>query len=410
MSDYKPLEGLRVVEMGQMVAASSCCRMLADWGADVIKLEGTKKGDNMRSFPAGQRLPIEEDYNPMFDNLNANKRGVAYDTFTDEGREVVYKLLETADVFVSNYRPQVLKGAKMDWETLHERFPHLIMAQLNGYGEKGEESERPGYDTSCFWARSGFLHSQAMEGGYPVYTAMGVGDTFTATAMLSSVMAAVEARRTTGEGDYIMIGLYNVGIWGLSLPIVASQFEGSLISYPTSRTKGSPLALSYQCKDGRWFLPQVTNYAKEAAAFYATVGAADVAADADCATFATMADSGKVGAVSDRLKALFAQRDAAEWSAAFAEVGLVGEVLNGYVDAIDDRQALDNEYVFDMCYPNGEHARLVRPGFRSEKAGAADFSRGPVLGQHSVEVLRELGYDDGQIESLIEAGLVAQHA
>ena len=173
MEQYKPLKGVKVVELSLMVASASCGRMMADWGADVIKLENTKGGDNFRKWPLSIGAPADDDFDPIFDNLNANKRAVSIDTRTKEGQEIVYRLLEDADVFLTNLRTEALRKQGLDYDTLKEKFPKLVMCQLDGYGPKGEEAGRPGYDNTAFWARGGFMYSQAVYGDsndtYPVY-------------------------------------------------------------------------------------------------------------------------------------------------------------------------------------------------------------------------------------------------
>ena len=132
MKGHKPLQGVKVVELSLMVAAASCGRMMADWGADVIKVENTKGGDNFRKWPLGIGAPADDDYDPLFDNLNANKRAISLDTKTPAGREVMYRLLSGADVFLTNLRNEALKKSGLDYDTLHAKFPKLVMAQLDG--------------------------------------------------------------------------------------------------------------------------------------------------------------------------------------------------------------------------------------------------------------------------------------
>ena len=199
MEQYRPLEGVKVVELSLMVASASCGRMMADWGADVIKVENTKGGDNFRKWPLGIGAPAEDDFDPIFDNLNANKRAISLDTSTEKGRAVMDKLLENADVFLTNLRTSALKKSGLDYDSLKKRFPKLVMTQLDGYGEKGEEASRPGYDNTAFWARGGFLYSQSVYGDspdtYPVYMPMGFGDVTCAMGMMAATVSAVLAAR-----------------------------------------------------------------------------------------------------------------------------------------------------------------------------------------------------------------------
>ena len=226
MEQYKPLKGVKVVELSLMVASASCGRMMADWGADVIKLENTKGGDNFRKWPLSIGAPADDDFDPIFDNLNANKRAVSIDTRTKEGQEIVYRLLEDADVFLTNLRTEALSKQGLDYDTLKGKFPKLVMCQLDGYGPKGEEAGRPGYDNTAFWARGGFMYSQAVYGDsndtYPVYMPMGFGDTTCALGMMAATVSAVLSARQTGKGDRVAFTELQHG-WQTSLFPVPSM-------------------------------------------------------------------------------------------------------------------------------------------------------------------------------------------
>lgn len=186
MEQYQPLKGVKVIELSLMVASSTCGRMLADFGADVIKVENTGIGDTFRRWPASVGAPVQDDYNPLFDSLNANKRAISINLKTEKGQELMYGLLEDADVFLTNVRSEGLKHMNLDYDSLKDRFPKLVVAQLIGYGEKGPDKDKPGYDNTAFWARGGFLYSQAVgregEKPYPLYMPMGFGDTACAMA------------------------------------------------------------------------------------------------------------------------------------------------------------------------------------------------------------------------------------
>lgn len=409
MSEYKPLEGIRVVELGNQVAAASCCRMMADWGADVVKLEQIGKPDTMRKWPAGMRVPADEDFNPIFDNLNANKRGFSVDMFNDEGREAAYKLLETADIFVSNLRTKALAKSGFDWDTLHAKFPKLIMAQLNGYGELGEEADRPGYDTTAFWPRSGFLYCQAVQGDYPVYIPMGMGDVITSMGILFNVMAALDARCKTGEGDYVMASLYGTAIWTLAIPMVASRYHDGKVQFPVTRESGSPFGTPYKCADEKWFLPQVVNFARDHQKYYHVLGMDNLIGDPIWENRANITGETNVQLIH-MCEEAFSKKTSREWMEAFTEADLAGEIMYGYDDILTDPQALVNEFIYDMEYPNGKSAKLVRSALRSREAGLPEFKPGPMIGQHTAEVLAELGYDQAQIDAMIADGAAEQHA
>lgn len=410
MEQYKPLQGVKVVELSLMVASASCGRMMADWGADVIKVENTKGGDNFRKWPLGIGAPAEDDYDPLFDNLNANKRAISLDTSTETGREVMYRLLENADVFLTNLRTSALKKSELDYDSLKERFPKLVMTQLDGYGEKGEESSRPGYDNTAFWARGGFLYSQSVYGdneqAYPVYMPMGFGDVTCAMGMMAATVSAVMAARTTGKGDRVSLSLYGTAVWLANILVSGSQYGFTL---PKRREDSSPFGAPFKCSDGRWFMPQVVNFSRDAATYYKILGADDMV---DNPVYASRVNFNKTeicGPVIHRFEKIFATKTAEEWRQLFEETGLCCEILYGYGDILTDPQAQANDFIYQMKYDNGKEAALVRSCLRSERMGLPQFNRGPMLGEHTVRILEELGYDKENIDAMLAAGAVKQH-
>ena len=406
----KPLQGLKVIELSIQVAAASCGRMMADWGAEVIKVENTKGGDTFRKWPLGIGAPADDDFDPLFDNLNSNKRAISIDLKTEAGREVMYRLLETADVFVTNNQTKALEHMGIDYPTLKEKFPRLVMAQLYGYGEKGEEANRPGYDNTAFWARGGFLYSQSVYGDsddtYPVYMPMGFGDVTCSLGLMAAIVSAVLAARQTGKGDHVSLSLYGTAIWLANVLITGSQYGFKM---PKRRENSSPFGATFKCADGRWFLPQIVNFNRDAAGYFHLLGCDDMIGDPRYATRAQFNDPKISGPVIERFEKVYATKTAEEWKKLFQEANFSCEILYAYDDILTDPQAIANDFVYTMNYPNGKQAKLVRPCLRSENAGMAEYKQGPMLGEHTVEIMKELGYSDEQIQKMLDDGSALQH-
>lgn len=410
MNSYKPLQGITVIELSLMVASASCGRMMADWGANVIKVENTKGGDNFRKWPLGIGAPADDDFNPLFDNLNANKRAISLNTSSEAGREVMYRLLQNADVFLTNLKNSTLRKSGLDYDTLKEKFPRLVMAQLDGYGEKGDEASRPGYDNTAFWARGGFLYSQSVYGDsddtYPVYMPMGFGDVTCAMGMMAATVSAILAAKQTGKGDRVSLSLYGTAVWLANILVSGSQYGFKM---PKRRENSSPFGACYKCLDQRWFMPQIVNFSRDAELFYRLLGADDMVGDP---RYMSRANFNKVeicAPVIKRFEKIFATKTAEEWNNLFSEHGLCCEILYGYDDILTDPQAIANNFIYTMKYPNGKEASLIRSCLRSERMGLPQFNPGPMLGEHTISILQELGYSSQEIVQMLANGAVKQH-
>lgn len=410
MEQHKPLQGIKVVEQSIQVAASSCGRMMADWGADVIKVENTKGGDTFRKWPLGIGAPADDDYDPIFDNLNSNKRAISLDLKSEAGRQVMYRLLADADVFLTNNRTEALERMGLDYATLKEKFPRLVMCQLEGYGSKGPDAGRPGYDSTAFWARSGFMSSQATYGddgsGYPVYMPMGFGDATCALGLMAATVSAVLSARQTGRGDHVTTSLYGMAVWLANIMISGSQYGYSMSK---KRSESSPFGAPFKCADGRWFMPQIVNFNRDAPEYFKLLGCDDMIGDPRYAKRANFNKLEIVQPVMERFEKIYATKTAQEWRDLFVSKNMSCEILATYNDILTDEQALANDFIYTMEYPNGKSAKLVRTPLRSENAGLPPFERGPMLGEHTVSIMKDLGYCQEEIDQLLADGVVMQH-
>ena len=267
----KPLEGIKVVELSTYVAAPSTARMLADMGAEVIKVE-TVTGDQWRA-QGRLFLNTTDDENPYFDIYNIGKKCISINIKDPEGKELMEKLIADADIFITNTRANSLKKLGFDSETLRAKYPRLIFASIDGYGPQGPEAGKPGFDNLAFWARSGFMSDIPIktEDSYPLPVTSGVGDCVTGGFLLANICTALYKRQITGEGDSICVSLYNCGIWVMSAMMLrADPHYGG--HYPVGPNCGDPLTYSYKCSDGEQVIISERIYEKDAPLIYELLG------------------------------------------------------------------------------------------------------------------------------------------
>ena len=376
------LADLRVVELGVWVAAPAAAALLADWGADVIKVE-PPTGDPMRqvfgSLGIGDDLP-----NPAFALDNRGKRSVVLDLRSDEGTAQMEELLASADVFVTNLRPDALDKLGLEPHATVERHPRLVYASVSGYGLQGEDRNRPTYDIGAFWARSGLSRQMADGDGNPLNARGGIGDHITGLATLSGILAAVLEQRSTGVGRVVEVSLLRTGAyvlgWDLGIQMAMGKVAGA---EPRDRNQ-APLMNPYRTADDKWFFFTGLEAARHLPAVLRALDRPDLFDDprfADARSIRT--HRSEVIAVLDEI---IATRTMAEWAERFDAEGAWWAPAQTPAEVVEDPQFRANHGLVEV---EGS-GRLVRGpvSFSDVEPGPA----GPVpgLGQHTQEVLDEL--------------------
>ncbi|HEX4431368.1 MAG TPA: CoA transferase, partial [Frankiaceae bacterium] len=235
----KPLAGVRVVELAVVIAGPAAAAMLGDWGADVVKVE-PHAGDPHRANTQTAYFELD----------NRNKRSICLDLKLEVGREILLRLLEDADVFVTNLRPAALAGLRLDYATLTERFPRLVYASITGYGQAAPE--KAGYDIGAFWSRAGIALALTPEGDAPPVSRPGLGDHPTGLAMVAGIAGALFQRERTGQGSLVETSLLRTGLYVLGSDLVV-QMAGDRPVRGLRRALYNPLLACYQSQDGKWF-------------------------------------------------------------------------------------------------------------------------------------------------------------
>ena len=401
----KPLEGIRVIEFSTMLAGPMTARLLAEWGADVIKVE-TLKGDPWRAQAGTSLSPKTACANPNFDMQNINKRFVALNLRTEAGKEAMLRLLAGADVFVTNNREQALVAMGMDYSHLKERFPRLVFAHVLGYGSEGPEKNRPGYDYTAFCARTGFLADFAPAGGPPVNTVAGVGDHCVAVALAGGIAAALLRREKTGEGDCVDVSLLQMGTFIFTCGLL-NGFNGR--QYPRSRYDCAHAGSNtYQGSDGEWMYLAVVDYQKKFSTFCRVIGHEELLEDERFSTQeAYYRNAEQLTRILDEI---FRTKPIEYWHRLLDENDLPHEVCRHFKDVPYDPQVIANHYAFLHTYEDGTKTVMTNGPVHFgtvDPAGIPCAISGNV-GKDSREVLLEVGYTEEEIRELIGHGAAAE--
>lgn len=401
-----PLTGVKVLDLTTFVAAPVCCRLMADMGADVIKVE-RPDGDTWRVTGKGYNpTRFSDEQNPVFDIYNSGKRCIALDLKSKEGMEVFHKLLAQADVFVTNTRPAALRRLGISYEDLKDQYPGLIYGIVEGYGEKGPAKDDPAFDTTAFWSRSGFLRDMAPAGEHyaPVLPPFGVGDTVTGYLLLSQVLAALYRKSQTGLGDFVCSSLYHNGIFTMgTMQIITQEPWGR--SYPTTRIAYGVPGGTYCCGDGEYIFVSI-GYAEKKLLplLYKMIGREDLLSHPKFCDGPTGRKHPEE--YYEIFRQAFLSQPAAHWLKLAREYDMPIVPMNHFKDVTKDEQAWANNYLEHMHYPNGNVDIMPRSPLEMASLGPVDTKQAPLIGAHTDSVLADLGYCAEEIEAMKASGAI----
>ena len=388
------LKGFKVVELASNIAAPGAAGMLADWGAEVIKVEHPS-GDPQRY---GFETLTPDGESPIFQLDNRGKRSVVLDIQTPEGHAALIKLIERADVFLTNRRPRMLKRAKIDWETLRQVNPRLIYASVTGYGLEGPEADLPGYDVAAYWSRAGVAAIMIPKGEEPFALRTGIGDHTCSLATVSAIMTAAYEREKTGVGRLVETSLIRSGVYSVGSDMSVYLRLRRLSSTRPRKNSLQPLTNFYRSSDGRWVCMMPKDNRKDWPKICKAAGREDLIEDprfrsdrlrnTNCPELIGILDEA------------FATLPYEEMARRFVEADLVWAPVQSPAQLAQDPQAWAAGCFVET--PDGKGGAFEAPAVPVRFPGEADGPKGPApaLGQHTAEVLEELGYSKADIAEL----------
>mgnify|MGYP003404378226 CR=1 FL=1 len=394
----KPLEGIKVIEMSTMLAGPMTARILAEWGADVIKVE-TLNGDAWRKQAGTTVSPCTPVANPNFDVQNMNKRFLSINMRTENGKAIMDKLLKDADVFVTNYRVKALEGMGLAYDQIKDKFPKLIHASVLGYGEKGPDKDKPGYDYTAFFSRTGLMADLVPAGGAPLIPVGGIGDHSVSVALVGGICAALYKRSITGKGDRVDVALLQSAIFILCTGIL-NGFNGRKL--PRTRLDcGHACSNTYQGSDGEWFYLALIDY-RRFGELCNLLELPDVAKDPRFNTQKAYYDNKT--ALTKIFDKKFAEHTVPYWHKLFEEHDIPHEILYHFKDVPNDKQVLANNYMYHYEYSDGTKTVFSNGpvSFASVDNSANTCKTSKHLGGDTEEILKELGYSKEEIAKMAE--------
>lgn len=396
-----PLKGIKVIEYANFVAAPICGRVLADWGAEVIKIEPSF-GDSMRIVGIQWCFPATEEENPMFEIENSGKKDIVIDTNTKEGVEIIYKLLEDADVFLTNTRQKALDKSGLNYEEVKKRAPHIIYAHLLGYGDKGPAKDNPAFDYTAYFSRGGVAASLMEKGTSPANPVAGLGDHYAGMSLAGGIMAALYKRKETGLGERVTVSLFHTAVFGMGIMVSAAHYGYEMPI--TRRQPPNPLNTTFKCADDKWIQLAFFQYDKWFPNFCNTVIERPDLIGSKYSTLRSAVNYVEEFVVM--MEEEFIKRPIDEWCERLQAAGIPHEKLATPSDVLVDPQCWENDYLIKHTYENGHEGVIFSTPVMFTEAEKGEYRRAPKLGEHTKEIMTGIGMSDKEFDELKEKGVI----
>lgn len=402
-----PLEGIKVVDFSTFVAAPTAARFMADWGAEVAKIESLK-GDDYRSWGEIYRASISDDENPVFAVPNINKKMVALNVKTPEGLEIIKKIIAEADIFITNVRMDSLKKIGLTYEDVKIIKPDIIYGFLSGFGINGADATRPGLDAAAFFTRGAAGDWRDPE-DFPARPPVAFGDMVTAGWFLSGLLTALCAKQRTGKGTFITTSLYSTSLWcGSSAVVYAQEPYGNPVQRPNGKNQpNSPFMTHYRCKDGEWIWIGLQNYnAGGYEKVCRALGLEELVEDERYSTLKEVKKPENLNVFLAIVREKFMSKTADEWSKILIEKDIIHEKHRHYRDITKDPQAWENGYFSNVNFPSGTNLAMANPPVAFSEYNISKIEVPTAIGRDTEEFLIRFGYSPAEVERLRKTGIV----
>ena len=394
--------GLKVVDLSSFVAGPSAAVILSDFGADVIKVE-PPHGDPWRFAHKIPAQPLSDDAYPWH-LANRNKRSITLNLKSPAAHQVVLELVNWADVLIVNTPHPARKRLGLEYEDLKEFNPRLVYADLTGFGENGPDATLPGFDITAYWARSGLLSMTRDAGASPTWPVAGSGDNATAVGIYSAIVTALYQRERTGKGSYVTTSLLAEGVWSASVSIQAALVGAK---FPPMHDRSHPVNAAmnvYRAGDGMWFVMVV--FPDKVPAVVTAIGRPDLLSDPRFSDPAQLhANMAQLTAIFDDV---FATQPMSHWQSVLTGVDVTFGEVRGPQEVIKDPQLEANGIVVPIEGAGGKLTTTISSPFQVHGFEKVPARRGPDLGEHTEQILNELGFDAKSIAEFRASGAIPE--
>jgi formyl-CoA transferase len=388
------------VDLASFIAGPSAAVILSDFGADVIKVE-PPTGDSWRH---GHQIPPQPQAKEAYPwhLANRNKRGMALDLKSPSAQQVLEKLVKWADVLIVNTPHPARTRLKLEYDDVARWNPRLVYADLTGFGEKGPDADLPGFDITSYWARSGLLSMTRDAGAPPTWPVAGSGDNATAVGLYSAIVTALYRRERSGKGSYVTTSLLAEGVWSASVSIQAALCEAKFFPLHDRSHPANAALNVYQASDGAWFVLIVTPDKLELVA--KAIGRADLLTDPRFSDPAKLAaNMSPLAAILDEV---FGSQPISHWYEAFRDVHVTFGAVRGPQEVINDPQLRLNDIIVPLDGAGGKLTSTISSPIQVHGVAKVSAKRAPEIGEHNDEVLRQLGFNQTEIQGLAASGAI----